>query len=329
MPTLRLSRFISIAPEGIKSFGSRISFAWSTARQEPEIFAFALIQWCAVVVGYFLWAQAFVLIPSIEKAENDPLANLLFFVWSVLIVGLVALPIGIFSGAIGITHFLRHQGLRPMFLTSVSIAARRYWQLWIFSWIDGWITVDQIFDRLPKRDEKTFSLEKAVREALYFAWKSATLGVIPSILNGRNLVDAARESLSLIKLRMRDVLLLRAGYSGLCWLVGLASYLFGLLLINSGLVAPHLRLHILDSIYFFYLYVGIPVCLAAAVVALFLRPIFLLASCELYSELVTIEKLEVTSITDQSVLAKVFSIAIILSLAIATVAILLLGGQPA
>lgn len=323
MPQLKLYRFISVAPEGIKTFTSRISSAFVTVVQEPEVLLFAFLQWCSIVVGYFLWVQGWLLIPSIERAENDPVANILFLVWSVLIVGLVGLPVGIFSGGMGIVHFLRKQGLPSTFSLALRLAIRRYWHLWLFSWIDGWITVDQIFERLPKEGEKTLSATKIAREVLYFAWKAATLGIIPSVLNGRNLVDAARESLTMLRHRMRDVVLLRAGYSALCWIVGLGAYLCGLLFIDTGLFPHELKRHILDNIYFFYLYVGIPAVLGAGAVVLFLRPIFVLASCELYSEFAKVEKIKVYLPTDEGIVMKILSIGIVLVLALTTVAIIL------
>jgi hypothetical protein len=47
--------------------------------------------------------------------------------------------------------------------------------IWIFSWIDGWWTVSRIFDRLPKKNDRTPRSVKLLKEAAYYAWKVATI----------------------------------------------------------------------------------------------------------------------------------------------------------
>ena len=214
MPQVRSFHWMSHISEGMNVFWTKLQKTGGFVFQEGEIMVFALLQWCCVALGYYLWVQILALFPP-ERFNRPP--DLLITLWSLLVVGLVAMPLGILSGAMGVARFLRLQGQVSTFTRCLRIATKRYRQLWVFFWIDGWITVTQIVKRLPKKGESTFSVAKILSEILYFAWKAATLGILPSVLNGRDLVSAAKESIGLLKNRTMDVLLLRSGYSALSW----------------------------------------------------------------------------------------------------------------
>ena len=272
----------------LADFWERTKYATGLIFKEKEIFVFALLQWSAIALGYYLWVQLLSWIPqSVWESEEDVRGltlNLVFLAWSAVCVGLVAYPLGVFTGCIGAAHFLREQGHESTIAGCLKLTLPRSWSLWIFHWIDGWITVRQIVRRLPKdNDDRDNS---AFHEAFYYAWKVGTIGMLPALLvlpaacSGKVLVAAGMESIHVVKRRTMDVVLLRGGYSLACWVVGIGAY--------AGTIAFFC---VLDppvasesEIFHFYAWAGLPILAAVAIVQLFVRPVFVIGTCHLYSE---------------------------------------------
>ena len=76
------------------------------------------------------------------------------------------------------THFLRKQGRESTVAACFRLVLPQSWSLWAFHWIDGWITVNQILDRLPRKNDRRTAAEKALSEALYYAWKLGVSGIL-------------------------------------------------------------------------------------------------------------------------------------------------------
>src|SRR5690554_7624268 len=91
----------------------------------------------------------------------------------------------------GATHFLHKQGRESTVATCLKLVLPQSWSLWSFHWIDGWITVNQILDRLPKKGGRKNPI---LSEALYYAWKLGISGVLPSIVTGNNLIKSGKNS---------------------------------------------------------------------------------------------------------------------------------------
>lgn len=146
-------------------------------------------------------------------------------------------------------------------------------------WIDGLITVRQILERLPKKDDESTLGEKAWGEASYYAWKLAVAGVLPSIITGNNLIKSGKKSVIFVKENFLEVAKLRAGYSILCWIVGIGAFVGTILFLVYADMGPKG-----DEAYTLALWAGVPIVIAVSVVMLLLRPIYVLALCDLYSE---------------------------------------------
>jgi len=157
-----------------------------------------------------------------ESAYKQRGVFILFNLWSLLIVGMASLPLGVFSGAMVASHFLRTHNMNSTFVRCLRLGLSHYSKLWLFSWIDNWITVNQILNRVPSEEDRRSLTRRLLDELVYLAWKVATIGVIPAIMNGRSIVDSGKESLRLVLDRPKDALMLRVGYSFLCWIVGIA-----------------------------------------------------------------------------------------------------------
>jgi uncharacterized membrane protein len=270
---------------GIRSFGSRISYAVSLGFKEKEIVLFGLLQWVSIGIGYLLWVQMLDWIPDdvwrrAAQTDGASVADWILLAWSFVCVGVAAFPVGVLTGCMGATHFLHKQGRESTVATCLKLVLPQSWSLWSFHWADGWITVNQILERIPKKESRT---NLAQSEALYYAWKLGIAGILPSIVTGNNLIASGKNSVAFVKDNFVEVAKLRAGYSALCWIVGIAAYVGPILFFWAFDVAPQSS-ETYGKVYTFYFWAAVPVLIAVGVVMLFLRPIFVLALCDLYSD---------------------------------------------
>ena len=280
---------INQKPSGsIRSFTGRIGYAISLGLKEKEIFVFGLLQWFSIAFAYFLWIQMLGWIPEETwqaASESDGSANVywILLLWSFFCVGLAAFPVGILTGCMGATHFLNKQGQESTIPKCLNLVLPRSWSLWAFHWLDGWITINQIIERLPSKKHPKTPAQKALSEALYYAWKLGISGVLPSIVTGNNLFTSGKNSVIFVKDNFIDAAKLRTGYSALCWVVGIAAYFGTIGIFNLIDIAPESD-EVYGHIYTYYFWAAVPLLSALAVVMLILRPIFVIALCDLYSD---------------------------------------------
>ncbi len=282
---------------GIGSFTSRIGYALSLGFKEKEIFFFGLLQWAAIGIGYLLWVQMLDWIPesvwrSAAESDGGSIADLVLFIWSFVCVGVVAFPIGILSGCMGAAHFLTKQGQPSTVAACLNLVLPQSWPLWTFHWVDGWITVNRILERLPRKNDKRTTAQKAAAEALYYAWKLGIAGVLPSIVTGNGLIKSGKNSVLFVKDNFKEVAKLRAGYSALCWLIGILAYIGSIFLFMAVDIVPEGG-EVYGHVYTFYLWAAIPIMVSMAFVMLLLRPIYILALCDLYSDYLEREEIPV------------------------------------
>lgn len=272
---------------GIRNFSSKIGYALYLGFKEKEIFVFGLLQWVTVAAAYLLWIQMLDWIPeevwrSAAETEGGSIADLVLFVWSFVCVGVAAFPVGILTGCMGAAHFLHKQGRKSTVAMCLKLVLPHSWSLWMFHWMDGWITVTQILERLPKKSRKS-ALSRAAREALYYSWKLGISGVVPSIVTGNSLVKSARNSIVFVRSEFHVLARLRVGYSALCWIVGIGAYIGAVFFIGSSDIVGKGE-EVYAHVYTIYLYVAAPLFMALSIVMLILRPIYVLALCDLYSD---------------------------------------------
>jgi hypothetical protein len=167
---------------------------------------------------------------SAVESDEGSIANWILLAWSFVCVGVAAFPVGILTGCMAATSFLHKQGRESTVATCLKLVLPQRWSLWSFHWIDGWITVNQILDRLPKKGGRK---KPVLSEALYYAWKFGVSGVLPSIVTGNNLIKSGKNSVVFVKDNFVEVAKLRAGYSALCWIVGVGSYVVAILFLMA------------------------------------------------------------------------------------------------
>ena len=231
-------------PEGgIRSYGSRIGYTLSLGFKEKEIFVFGLLQWVSIGIAYLLWVQMLDWIPedvwrAAAESENTSVADLILLAWSFICVGVAAYPIGILTGCMGAAHFLHRQGRESTIAMCLKLVLPHSWSLWMFHWADGWITVMQIVERLPKKNSRRSAARKLLSETIYYAWKLGISGVLPSILTGNSLVRSAKNSIVFVRYEFGEIAKLRAGCSALCWIIGIASYIGAVFFIGALDIVP-------------------------------------------------------------------------------------------
>ena len=259
------------------------------------------MQWISVILAYLLWLQMLYWIPQPvwdfigecldRPGDNDGCtapADIPLFFWGIACIFIAAFPIGILSSAMGTTHFLHKNGEESTVNKCLSAAFSNAFATWNFHFVDGYITVMQILQRLPD-DNKSYesaaqrAAKRAASEALYYAWKVGIAGVIPSLVLGNGVIESGKNSIKFVKANLIEIVKLRAAYSMLCWVVGILAYIGAMLtLIGMG-----------DDIYALsgglavakiYLYLIVPIGIAVSVVMIFLRPIYVLTICDMYSD---------------------------------------------
>lgn len=268
----------------VGAFGSSSVYAIRLIFTEKEILLFSILQWVAIGIAYLIWVQFIGWIPmEVWESESDLAGlaiNIVFLGWSFACVALAAYPIAILTAAMGAAHFLREQGNPSTIASCLKLALPNSKKLWMYHVADGWLTVDRILDRLPKRNMGS-AASRAVREAAYYAWKVGTIAMPPALLTGKGLRAAGKESVSLVKARLTDVLKLRGGYSVACWIVGVLSYVGTIFFIGS-VGAFDDPVHPVLAV---YMWAAVPILISVGIIKLFIRPIYVIASCKYYSDL--------------------------------------------
>lgn len=270
--------------ENVGAFGRSSAYAIRLILTEKEILLFSILQWVAIGVAYLIWVQIIGWIPMEVWESDSDLAgiaiNVVFLGWSFVCVALAAYPIAVLTAAMGAAHFLREQGHPSTIASCLKLALPNSKKLWMFHIADGWLTVMRILDRLPKRNMGS-AATRAAKEAAYYAWKVGTIAMPAALLTGKGLRAAGKDSLSLVKAQLGDVVKLRGGYSVACWIVGVFAY-FGAIFFLGSVGAFDDPVHPMLAV---YMWAAVPILIAVGIINLFIRPIYVIVSCKYYSDL--------------------------------------------
>jgi hypothetical protein len=275
-----------VSSENLSVFGTELRYAFLLLKTEKEIIFFAALQWLAIVVAYLCWVPMLDWIPDSlwneaiaaheqNREEAFTLINLALLGWSFLIVVMVSYPLSLLNAAITVAHYLRQSGQESTVGRCLGLAFHNLGKLWLFTAVDAWITVTAIADRLPrKRGRRT-----AVDELLYYAWKIGTVGVLPALAAGKGFGQAAQESFLLLKQEPKRVIGIRMGYSLLCWIIGVVTYVAAILyFVKFGDFRSQA-----NQIYDFYVLMALPLLLSVGVIMVMIRPFYLIMIANVYT----------------------------------------------
>lgn len=248
---------------------------------EKENILFAFLSLAVVAFVYLIGIQILSWIPpevwtQLKEDDDNMLLNIILLIWSFVCIGLAAYPLGICTACMGASYILRFQGRTSTIAECLKVVMPKSWTLWIFSWLDGWWTFLRILERLPKKNDRTPLSVKLRNEAIYQAWKISSLGFLPALVCGRSLADAGKDSLSLLKDRFAMLAKLRIGYSAICWIIGIASYVGNIVIMFYMPMSGH-------GIYEFYFLAFFPIVAALVFVMLVFRPLYIISACRIYA----------------------------------------------
>lgn len=270
--------------DSLLSFFNNSAFSLRFILSEKENILFAALSVSVVAIGYFVGVQILDWIPqevwdAVEKDDDNALLNLALLIWSFVCIGLVAYPLGIVTACMGASYILRSQGRASTIAECLKIVMPRSWTLWVFSWLDGWWTFMRILERLPKKNDRTPYAVKLKDEAIYQAWKIASLGFIPALVCGRTVAESCQDSLCLLKDKFIPLAKLRFGYSVICWIVGISAYvsMFFFMFYFAGRSFGH------NEIYSFYFVAGFPIVIACTIIMMVFRPLYIISACRIYA----------------------------------------------
>ncbi len=271
--------------ENVAEFFNRSAYAFSLVFREKEILFFSALQWISIALAGLLWGEMLGWIPHEllnVRSLQDFLVDFAVFAWSFLCAALAAYPIAVLTAAMGAAHFLRQQGQPSTIGACLKLALPNASRLWIFYLWDGWQTFNRIIDNVPLKGgyDFRFAKRRALAKAAHHAWKAGTLGMPPALLSGKGLIEAATESVSLLKKRSAEVLKLRGGYAAICGMVILAGLIATTMLFIFGLTPPKGTAP--RTIY--ALWIGVPMFATIGVIELLVRPVYVIAACQMYSE---------------------------------------------
>lgn len=273
--------------ESLSYFGRCILYSLKLIFKEKEIVTFAILQLVCIGLGYYLWVQMLDWIPeevweSAKDSDGGSPADLVLLLWSFFCVGLTAYPLGLLTACMGAAHFLHENGEESTIAKCFRIVLPRAWPIWVFSWLDGWWTVNRILERLPKKRDRVPLSQKLINEAIYQAWKIASLGFLPALIIGRGVMDSCKDSLGVLKKHFKTICQLRIAYSVICWIFGIGSY------VGAIFMTPYIFSHMSSNndMYTFYAFVGFPMLIALFFIQVFFRPIYILSACRIYSNYV-------------------------------------------
>ena len=267
-----------------------VAYAVKLMMQEKEILLFAALQWLVIGLAYLMWTQVLAWIPdsvwaevareSSERSSATDWANLAIWGWSILIIATAAYPLALLNASIVASHYLRSSGQASTVPACFNLASKNLGRVWLFTALDAFITAGAILDRLPskKRRKRT-----AAKEATYYAWKIATIGVLPSLVSGKTFVDSANESVWLLEDQPVRTIGIRMGYSLLCWIIGVLAYAGAIVTFVMFGSSPTGE----NWVYHGYVLAGAPIFFAVGVVSL-IRPVFVLAISKLYTDVVPV-----------------------------------------
>jgi hypothetical protein len=277
-----------LSTQNFSTFWQELGYSVKLVLAEKEIIFFAALQWLVIGLAYIIWTQILDWIPDhvwreLSKSNDEitfTLTSLAFVGWSFFVIAVASYPISLLNAAMTAAHYLKSAGQTSTIAKCLNLAFNNLGRLWVFTTIDAWITVDAILDRMPrKRGNRT-----ALDELLYYAWKIGTIGVVPALVAGKGYIEAAKDSVSLLRSQPLRAIGIRMGYSLICWAVGITAYA-GTVYYLMGL---DIRSDAPNAMYHFYVLIAFPIVIAVGVTAVLIRPFYLVMVSKLYTDVVPV-----------------------------------------
>ena len=287
----------------IKYFFSFLGKSFSFIFKEKETLFFTILQIICIPLIFYLCLDILKIFP-----KNSPLIS--FTIWTLLCIAIIYFSINFFTFCIGASYILNSQKHKSTIASSLQIVCNKISHIWLIFCLDGWWTIKQILLRFfSRKHHKTIFIRTSKDEAIYLSWKISSLGFISSIICGRNIDQAKKDCLSLIK-NKKELIQLRLGFSAICWILHILCIISILLFIPK---------EVPKDVYYVKMYVFMPITISIIFILLIIRPIYIISSFMVYIDYVNKQNIKI-NLPEKSILWSIIDTVIL----IATISILII-----
>jgi hypothetical protein len=255
--------------------------------KEKEIIFFAILQWLIIGLAYLMFLELMDLLPDRLWRDNTKfrygranpgLRDYATYAFSSLVVVVASYPMSILNAAMVNAHYLHTFNQQSNIAKCIIYAVRNINNLWIFNIIDAWNTVKGFVDRLT-HDKKERNL---VNDLFFYSWKIGTIGILPALASGQSYVEAAKNSIQLLRNNASRTIGIRMGYSRLCRIIGFTTYILSLIYyFYITIVDPSIDK---NKNYHSFLILAVPLFITVGVIFVFVRPFYLIMISKLYTD---------------------------------------------
>lgn len=248
--------------------------------KEKEIVFFALLQFLCIAVAYWLCVQMLHLMHDIGPAYNGPRGYrghaYILVIWIIFVFILTGGFLGMFTACMGAAHFLHESGQESTIIKCLRIVFPKVWSVFMLYLIDAYWAISRIISHIPFSEQRgNFAADRWMRESIYQAWKVASIGVLPALIVGRGVTEGCKDSLGILKTHFKTLQQLKIAYSSLSWRIGGGACVIGMFF------GPNIFPHLAEVNY--VLSVMLPMIFALFFIQVFLKPIYILSICRIYS----------------------------------------------
>lgn len=262
----------------------------------PITLFFVIAQFAVICLAYLIWMHILYWVPDqtwsfIEKTAKETrdiyfyLFNLALLCWSILVILIAWYSTCLCNTAMIVSYNLNVSRKKTTIINCLMIAYHHIAKILAFSIVDSWHTLNTILDKLPLLpQEPSKSILSAFCSKLAdYSWKLSTTTVVQSLINGKEYIDAGKDSIALFTSKPNCIIGLRLGYNFLCWVLGITSYIcFIIYFIKFG-SDDHNGRYIISNIY--YLIIA-PFFMSVGIVLTFLGPFYSIIVSKLYSDMI-------------------------------------------
>ena len=283
----------SSVSESLSYFSRCFLYSSKLIFKEKEIIFFALLQLVCIGLAYWSCVQMLHLMHDIGPAYNGPRGyqghGYVLLIWIIFVFILTGGLLGLLTACMGAAHFLHESGQESTIIKCLRIVLPKVWSIFKLYLIDACWAIGRVKTHMPlsifypktltyTRLSGNFVADRWMREAIYQAWKISLLGVLPALIVGRGTAEACKDSLGILKTHFKTLQQLKIAYSSLRWRIGLGALVIGMFF------GPNIFPHLAEENY--VLSVMLPMIFALFFIQVFLKPIYILSICRIYSHYV-------------------------------------------
>ena len=274
--------------ESLSYFSRCFFYLYKLIFKEKEIITFAALHFICVCLGYYSFVALIDWIhdvgPSNEafRTAGYQWAGYLLIIYVPICFIIITICLGILSSFMGAAYFLHKKYKESTIVRCLYIVLIRSWYIFLFCCINSCWKIGRIKNHIPlkmlrnvsERKNSSYAADRWMREAVYQAWKVASIGLFPALIVGRSIKNSCKDSSEMLKTHFNAVSKIEMAYSTLCWWIYISSYIFVPLFVS----------YIFPLIYseralfqFFF-----PLMFASFFIQVFLKPIYILSACRIY-----------------------------------------------